>query len=348
MIVLDNIVFSLQRTGGISVVWQQHLQRMEADAAWQKRIIEYANTNVQRGEIALKDVETLPLRRLERYRQPAIQVSKGDIFHSSYFRILDGARNVTTVHDLTYHYYRRGLAKAVHLWEEERALHASERIICISEHTRGDLLTCYPWLDEKRVSVVPNGVSETYRILGEKENITPFAAGEYLLYIGSRSVRYKRFEVAVAVARETGQPLVLVGAGVDKREQEWLDEQLGAGHWHSISATTEGEINKLYNGALALLYPSDYEGFGLPILEAQRAGCIVIAQRASSIPEVAGAGAILFGAEGLAPQMAEAVRALKSGRIDREELIEKGLQNASQYSWDKTYKNTIDIYRQLQ
>lgn len=344
MLILDNIVFSLQRTGGISVVWQQHLRRIEADSTWQKRYIEYPNSNIQRSEIALTDVEALRYRRLERYRQPAITVGDGDIFHSSYFRTLKGAKNITTIHDLTYHYYRHGAAKAVHLWEEERALRASDHVICISENTRRDLLTFYPWLREDKVSVVYNGVSDVY-CPTDAASIAPYASGEYLLYVGSRNVGYKRFDVAVEVAKQSGQPLVLVGNKISEEEAKRLDETLGREHWFSCTEVGESGLNTLYNHAMALLYPSDYEGFGLPIIEAQRAGCPVLAQQASSVPEVAGEGALLFAHNEIVAAMTEAIRSLKSGQIESSVLREKGFINSQRFSWDKTYKETTDIYK---
>ena len=245
-VIADNIIFSLQRYGGISVVWNEFLSRARKD-----KEIELTELNYP---------DSLSPRIMERYRIPAYKADTPSIFHSSYFRILPqkGVHNVTTVHDLTYHFYRRGLAKAVHLWEEQRALKHSDAIICISENTKRDVLQFYPWIKEEHIHVVYNGVSNVFHPISSVEK------KGYLLYIGNSQVEYKRFDVAQQVARLTGLELVIA----NKSSQE--------------------ELNKLYNEALCLLYPSDYEGFGLPILEAQAAGCPVIAQNSSSIPEVIG------------------------------------------------------------
>ena len=134
-ITFDNIIYSLQRVGGISVVWTELLKRACADPDLSVTMLEYPMNNVLRAQAEMPGemIQSMPLRRMERYREPDFRPTQPTIFHSSYFRICENplVRNVTTVHDLTYHFYRKGLPKAVHLWEERKALKHSEAIICI-------------------------------------------------------------------------------------------------------------------------------------------------------------------------------------------------------------------------
>lgn len=305
-IVFDNIIYTLQRNGGISVVWNELLRRARADKDLQCTELDY--------------VEKLTPRFMERYRVPAFRASEPCVFHSSYFRVLPqkGVHNVTTVHDLTYHFYRRGLPKAVHLWEEERALRNSEAVICVSENTKRDLLRCYPWFEEQKTHVVYNGVSDTFRPL---ENT---ARKGFLLFVGNSMAAYKRYDVAQQVAQLTGLELV------------------------TATNVTREELNILYNEALCLLYPSDYEGFGLPVLEAQQAGCPVIAQETSSIPEVIGENGLMVKhdtPERMAAEMASLVKQLLSRPTDK--IIAAGIENAKRFSWNKTYEQTKQVYRLL-
>jgi mannosyltransferase len=305
-VVFDNIIFSLQKCGGISVVWNELLSRARVDAEF--------------GVTELDYKQALSPRWMERYRVPDYKASVPSVFHSSYFRVLPqkGVHNVTTVHDLTYHFYRKGLPKAVHLWEEGRALRHSDAIICISENTKRDLLRFYPWVKEERIRVIYNGVSDAY---------CPISSAQkkgYLLFIGNSMVDYKRYDVAQEVARLTGLEL------------------------KTPKQVTQAELNTLYNEALCLLYPSDYEGFGLPVLEAQKAGCPVIAQRASSIPEVMGEGGWMVKPDTpqrMAQEMADIVREMQSRTPH--EIIQKGIENAKRFSWDTTYEQTKRVYKQL-
>lgn len=305
-VIFDNIIFSLQRFGGISVVWNELLQRAQADKELNLTELEYRNER--------------QYRRLERYRIPDYMAEKPSVFHSSYFRVLPqaGVHNVTTVHDLTYHFYRKGLPKAVHLWEEARALKHSEAIICISENTKRDLLTFYPWVKEETIHVIYNGVSDDFYPIKNIEK------KGYLLFIGNSSVSYKRYDIAQEVAKRTGLELV------------------------AARNVTSEELNKLYNEALCLLYPSDYEGFGLPILEAQKAGCPVIAQNYSSVPEVIGKGGLIVehsSTEKIVQQMVEKVNEVQSRPMQG--IIAAGIENAKRFSWDNTYEQTKNVYRQL-
>ena len=321
-ITFDNIIYSLQRVGGISVVWTELLKRACADPDLSVTMLEYPMNNVLRAQAEMPGemIQSMPLRQMERYREPDFRPTQPTIFHSSYFRICENplVRNVTTVHDLTYHFYRKGLPKAVHLWEERKALKHSEAIICISENTRRDLLRFYPWIPEERVYVIYNGVSDAFYPLPEVEK------KGYLLYVGNTSVDYKRYDVAQAVAKKTGLELV------------------------TATGVTSKQLNRYYNEALCLLYPSDYEGFGIPVLEAQKAGCPVIAQDFSSITEIIGSKGLTVrhaAPEEMAEEMAQMVLELKSRPTN--EIIQAGMENAARFSWDKTYEQTKQVYQQI-
>ncbi|MBR6034823.1 MAG: glycosyltransferase family 4 protein [Paludibacteraceae bacterium] len=305
-ILFDNIIYTLQRYGGVSVVWTELLRRARIDKDLQVTELDYT-----------KD---LTPRFMERYRVPAYKTQEPTLFHSSYFRVLpdSSVKNITTVHDLTYHFYRHGLAKAVHLWEERRALLYSEAVICVSENTKRDLLRFYPWYKEDNIHVVYNGVGEEFFPIPSVEK------KGFLLYVGNQNVNYKRFDVAQAVARMTGLELV------------------------TASGVTREQLNVLYNEALCLLYPSDYEGFGIPVIEAQKAGCPVIAQNASSIPEVIGPDGLMVQhdtPQRMAQEMAEIVQQLKSRSTQA--VIEAGFANAKRFSWDKAYEQTKQVYENI-
>ena len=115
--------------------------------------------------------------------------------------------------------------------------------------------------------------------------------------------------------------------------------------WRHEKFVSENKLNHLYNSAICLLYPSSYEGFGIPVLEAMRAGCPVIAFHGSSIPEVAGEAALLF--DTLDPlALVEMIhRSLDVSERDR--LRRLGFMQASLFSWKRTFENTIRVYEKV-
>lgn len=346
-VVFDNIIFSLQRAGGISVVWQELLQRAVNDSTFRKTILDYPSQNVCREGLHIEeDILSLPMRFMERYRDPDYHAGRDSIFHSSYFRILrqKDVKNIVTVHDLTYHYYRSGLPKWVHLAQEQYALKHSAGVICVSENTKRDLLIHYPYLKEDRIRVIYNGVNENFRPL------TTVEKKDFLLYVGNRDAAYKHFDVAVEVACVTHSPLVIIGNALSPREENHLNQVLGKDHYRLISNLPNEALNSYYNEALCLLYPSDYEGFGIPVIEAQRAGCPVVCQDTSSLSEIAKDSALLVPhgeTKALVNEISDVVRQLRNGQIHLEPLRQKGFVNAQRFSWGNTYKETIEFYHSI-
>lgn len=348
-IVFDNIVFSLQKTGGISVYWDELLKRIRNNNSFQIQMLGNLNDNLfgkQYNNLSQRE-SIIPLSLL-RYLSFREKIEQRTIFHSSYYRISNSkkAMNVTTVHDFTYEYFVQGLAKRVHCWQKYQAIQKSEAIICISENTKEDLLRFFPFAKEKIIKVIPNGVSEKYYVndQGRVEEFIPFEKGSYILFIGSR-VKYKNFSLAAQAIAKSNYNFLVIGAPFSEKERVELDNIIDKKKYHILSGVSNEKLNVLYNNAFCLLYPSVYEGFGIPILEAQRAGCPVIAYNASSIPEVIGNTPLLLSELNI-EEILEKISLLESESL-RKRVVEEGIGNSRKYSWDKTYQKTIELYREL-
>ena len=342
----DNLVYGLQPFGGISTYWYELSRRLLQLPDLELRFYETGaeQHNVCRRKLNIRQEQLIRSKRLSLQLERFLEVpaySGPYLFHSSYFRLparKDNARIITTVHDFIHQLYFSGPRAWLHNHMKQRAIEASDLIITVSEHTRQDLMRFYPNLDAEKVKVVYNGVSEGFKRLDNP--VLP--ERPYFLFMGLRD-NYKNFDFAVdVVAEHPDYDLYVLGPKLSKAEGARLEKKL-PGRYKAFNSVEAAVLNELYNAAFCLLYPSAYEGFGIPILEAMRAGCPFIALNRSAIPEVAGNAGVLLDAADL--ELARmAVRQIQD---NRPELIRKGLQQAERFSWDQCFNQTHQLYKEL-
>ena len=269
LVVHDDIIYDLQNGGGISVYWTN----------LKKGLLEKYDILSFNGKTTIRDRKLPTL--FQRYLDFNDKINEKHIFHSSYYRISRNPKaiNIVTVHDFIYEYYRSGARKYLHTCQKRRALEKAHGIICVSLNTKNDLMKLYPQIDEKKISVIYHGVSDAFHCIQTKLS----SNSRSLLFVGNRS-GYKNFNLLVEFLKlNPDYSLNIVGGGqLTKKEKNAL-LQINYKHHQRIS---DQELNKLYNQSYALVYPSLYEGFGLPILEALRAGCPVICNDGSSTSEI--------------------------------------------------------------
>jgi len=338
MILYDGIITSLQGTGGVSVLFNELIKRMSSSGVEHK--ISICDDKLCHKLGGGEDCILQSPRFLERYKD-AIVSTKYDIFHSTYYRLPQGGcgKIVTTVHDYTYERYRSNIAKWTHSVQKNRAIKHSDIIICVSESTRQDLIEYSGSFYEDRTVVIHNGVSNEYNML--VNSVTK----SQVIFVGSRS-GYKNFKSLVyAVSTLKDIDVVCVGGGKFTRGELQLLEKYLPLRYRHLGFLTNMELNIEYNRSLCLVYPSLYEGFGIPVLEAMRSGCPVVAVDCSSIPEVAGNAALLL-ENGDPFDIRQAVESLMVTET-RKEYINKGIVQSERFSWDKTYNKTIDVYNDL-
>lgn len=337
---IDGIIYSLQRHGGITVYFNELLQRMKSGAAGDCRIVVHEGSAVN-AEFLPTGYETRPMRLAERYRRCPVS-AQADLFHSSYYRLPDRRLPVvTTVHDFIYERFASGPRKWLHSWQKFAAIRASQAVICISESTRRDLLQFLPDIRPERLHVVHNGVSSAFHPLVPGA-VSMGTVRPYVLFVGARN-GYKNFiplVQAMVVLRDLD--LVCIGGGaLTSQESELVQRQLGGRFVHHMGVS-DAQLNQFYNNAFCLAYPSAYEGFGIPVLEAMRAGCPVVAMNSSSIPEVAGDAAQLL-PDASPEALREAINRLNQSGY-REHYRQLGLQRAALFSWDRTFAETCKVY----
>jgi alpha-1,3-rhamnosyl/mannosyltransferase len=298
-------------------------------------------------------------RRLGRH--PEIQRGAdppGDVFHATNYVFpfrLRRARTVLTIHDLTILLFpewhpaaRRALLGAGLAPSAERA----DRIVTGSHHSRGDILKLLP-VEPERVVVVPDGIDPVFGIQPSAEvaaRLAPLGLrpGHYLLFLGTVEPRknlVRLLEALEASAPDVG-PLVLAGG------QGWHDAAIHAaierltraGRVRPLGYVADDLRPALHAGARAFAYPSLYEGFGLPLLEAMACGTPVLTSNTSSLPEVVGDAALIVDPEDVSAIAAGLTRLWRDDDL-RADLRARGLLRAREFSWDRTARLTLDVYR---
>lgn len=348
----DNIVFWLQRSGGISRYWQELASRFIKDEGCRITFIEppFPCENKFRETLDMKNIinDSRIRVKISRYLPVRIRLGKGSVFHSSYYRDCTdvSAAKIVTVHDFTYELYVRGLKRVVHTAQKRAAVQRADGVICISENTKKDLLRFFPETDPDKVTVIHNGVGDDFKP-SDKSREEIFAgfglkADRYAVFMGERS-GYKNFDTAVKACALSGHFLLVTGGKpISGDERTLLDKEL-KDRYRVFGYMTNEQIKEIFSAADCLLYPSLYEGFGLPVLEAMRCGCPVVASDSSSLPEAAGDAGILvrdMTQEGFATAMESAVQR-------RTELVEKGFAHSAKFSWNRCFTETKAFYETI-
>ena len=250
---------------------------------------------------------------------------------------------VVTIHDLSFERYPKLMGARDRFFFRTmvpRSVRRADRVLAVSEQTKRDLIERYG-IDERKVVVTTNGVDEAFRPEGAARDGRP-----YLLFVGALQPRKDPLVAIEALAlADSDLSLVLVGpdkgAAADARRTAarlGLDARVEfAGH------VDKPALAALYRGAEALVFPSRYEGFGLPVVEAMASGTPVVATSAGAIPEVAGEAAVLVEPGDPVALAGGIERAL----ADRDRLVRAGLERARLYSWTETARRTLAVYREL-
>lgn len=345
-VTFDCIIFGLQRFGGISNYWARIVDGMRSESQLNAKFllpsaIKYQEFNSTLRDQQISQIELLP-PSITRFLPASIGNWNEKIFHTSYYRFpLKPVENyVVTVYDFTYERYRKGLPLLVHTKQKLASIRSADTVICISQATKNDVIEFCPGIDESKLHVIPLGVDrELY--YPDPIDLRLSNINRITLFVGQRS-GYKRFDLAVE-AIEACPKLILgiVGPSLSSDEKSMLVKKLGS-RWHEFGPVSSVVLRNLYSSAYAFIFPSDYEGFGLPILEAMACGCPVVAAQLSSFPEVGG-NAALYAKDQTGVEYARILKELNDDDF-RKESIFRNMIHVGSYSWGQTIAKTRNLY----
>jgi glycosyltransferase involved in cell wall biosynthesis len=358
-VILDHQIFTEQQYGGVSKYFTEIAARLRLLEGIDLKIVcplfrcQYLR-NQTPGLVEGLYVGALPapnrllrainagMARREMTRQAP------DIVHETYFFEKQLAppesRIVATVHDMIHEKFPQFFAPDDSTSALKRAaVLRADHVICVSENTRSDLIACFK-VDPGKISVIHHGVSRTTR---QSDAPRPIDR-PYIAYVGVRA-GYKNFSKLIqafglsSYLRNNFALLCFGGGKFTSEEQEHI-AKAGLSPKQVIQLQgSDQDLEAAYAHAQALAYPSLYEGFGLPLLEAMAGGCPVICSNTSSLPEVCGDAAEYF--DPYSPEsISERLVQVLASASRCQELAAKGVARAEQFTWERCAKETARAY----
>jgi len=280
-----------------------------------------------------------------------------DVFHPTYYdpyflQHIKKKPFVLTIFDMIHEifpqYYPR--YDRIRLFKEKLANRAN-KIIAISQNTKNDLINIYH-LDSEKIQVIylGNPLQEIKCNQIEQESNIKDIYGEYLLFVGNRNI-YKNFlffiqAVSPLFYNYTELRVICAGGGKLSDNEKKILRKMNIANRVLQVAVNDQELKRLYMGAKAFVFPSLYEGFGLPTLEAFSCRCPVLLSDISSLPEIGGKAALYFD-----PYNEESIRRAIKSVLDhentRQKMIDEGTRQLKKFSWEKTAEETKALYQSV-
>ncbi|UQB68335.1 glycosyltransferase family 4 protein [Epilithonimonas zeae] len=368
-ILLDPQIFSQQTYGGISRYYTEIFSELDKreDVEVVLPIFYTDNSYLKTSNLLSKNkilvsfynilsffkisTKTLRKKKSEKFLKQVCRDNNYDVFvptyYNPYFLDLIGEKPfVLTVYDMIHELFPEYFFDDPYRVTEykKELIYKATRIIAVSYNTKKDILRIFPDINSEKIHVIHHGSS----IKIEEHNKVNLPKN-YILYVGSRA-DYKNFRFLVNAIKpilKENPDLVLLAAGggefkgdeINYIEEKGLSQQIRQKNFE------ENELGQFYKNAKFFVFPSQYEGFGIPVLEAMACGCPIILSNSASFPEVAGDAGIYFDSTS-EKDLRDKIRMLLDNDNLRKQFSEKGLEQVKKFNWKVAAEQCLEVYRQ--
>jgi alpha-1,3-rhamnosyl/mannosyltransferase len=297
---------------------------------------------------------------------PAVRKIGADLYHSPYYLMpyRPGAPTILTVYDvipLRHPQFSSARSRLLFRLTTSLALHAARHVIAITENARADFIDEFR-LPARRITSVPLAADPAFRpqLPAEVEAVREKyrLPARFVLYLGSNKPHKNLVGLVTAwseLAQERrpglaglAETLLVIAGAWDSRypEARQAADAIADSHIRWLGPVSDVDLPSLYSAATVFVFPSRFEGFGLPVVEAMACGTPVICSNVTALPEVAGGAAVLIDPSDTSALARELERVLHDDGL-RAELRKRGLARAGQFSWERTASEGLGIYRGL-
>lgn len=357
-------MFSIQKYGGITRYFCELIKNLPSEHQFKLPIIFSDNHYMHENSEIFKKMNFLPSKNFKGkhfvrkklyfinqiYSRYCISSNNFDLFHptfyDNYFLKVLKRPFIITVHDLIQFKFKDTFYKySTIVPQMESVIKNANRIISISENTKKDIVEIF--------NINPEKIDVIYHGFNKRSNNKPCTNkiidnfGKYILFVGDRSL-YKNFKTFAEVISklfkiEKGLKLICVGTPFTNEEKVLLSKLRIANQTIALNVE-DSTLNELYSNALVFVYPSLYEGFGMPILEAFANNCPVCLSNTSSLPEIAGDAGVYFDPYDH-ESILEAIKKVLYDNSFKNQMINAGKERLADFSWKKTAEETIVSYK---
>lgn len=367
-LLIDGEIYSWHRGGGITKVFNEIIPRLRRRGLNVQVALKKHSGSCQINSDILPCIQWIPQLpprlwpwRLWKRLGPLVnswlewsywRKINGDVFLSTYYtNPAVRALKVALVYDMIFELYpecfEAEFCKQT-VARQRAAVKSADMIVCISENTKRDVVRLYGIQDSKCCTIHIGGAASGC----QRAEYPDTALAPFLLYVGDYRCPYKNFEFILAALRGTDNPeitklpLVVASRFVpSESECRHFAGLLGSAHLRFVSNSSDADLMSLYRDCSALIYPSRYEGFGLPVQEALSQGTPVVCSNAASLPEVGGDAVYYFDPLLPAEFGVALVKALSEGR--NKEAVAKRKVQASRFSWEKTADEFAELFQTI-